>query len=218
MGLATLLVMLLLFACTPDPIDTADSADTADSGDTAEPGACDCDAEGNVILSVTESGGFDDWSGAALAWAVDETNGRLMVAAMEYELGVGTIDIVPACDDPDLLAGSWIVDVPPSQRDAAERYPLLAAALTTAAGVRSLTEDVGVVFLEGDLQSSTPDRAFIATGGEATLLRQEGYDELQGAFAFTAAITAPGGDATDACDEGFRLAAIDLDFESGGSE
>lgn len=210
--------MFFLFACTPGPIDTADTHDSGDTADTAEPGACDCDAEGNVVMSVTASGGFDDWAGAAMAWAVDESNGRLMVAAMEYELGVGTIDIVPTCDNPDLLAGSWIVDVPESQRDAVQDYPLLGAALTTAAGVRSLTADVGVVVLEGDLQSTTADRAFIATGGEATLLRKEGYDELQGAFAFTAAITAPGGDAIDACDEGFRLAAIDLDFESGGSE
>lgn len=197
-------MLALLLACVPD------------NPDTAEPSACGCGGVEDLALQVTRSGGFDDWSGAAMAWAVDAVNGRVLVAAMEYELGHAQIDIAPFCQDPSALSESWYPAVPDTATEAAEDYPLLAAALTTAVGVRSLSDDVGVLLLEGDVTSATPDRVWVATGGEASLLRGEGGNGLQGAFIFAAQATEVGGPAEVACDEAVRVPGIDIAFDSYG--
>lgn len=203
------LLLVALLGCVPDPVDT---------GEPPEPTACDCEDPAALPFSVSEAGGFDDWSGAAVAWAVDESAGRALVVAMEYETGVGQIRMAPTCEDPDALVGSWIAAVPDSAADIAARFPMLASALTTAAGVRSLTEDLGALLLEGDLDASSADRVHVATDGDVTLLRREGGDTLQGALVFGARADAVGGDAEAACDETVRVGALDLDWSSGGVE
>ena len=180
--------------------------------------ACDCGDADNLDFTVREAGGFDDWTGAALAWAVDDSAGHVLVVAMDYESGVPRIDLEPACEDPDALVGSWVAAVPPSQAAAAERYPLLGAALTTDAGIRSLSANLGALLLSGDLQSTTPDTLRVATLGTVTLLRGEGQDGLQGALEFGARADAVGGDAEVDCDGAVRLAALDLEWASTGGD
>jgi hypothetical protein len=200
-------LLLLLLGCVADPVDSV-----------PPPTACECPDPESLAFTVSDAGGFDDWGGAALAWAVDEAAGRALVVGMRYETGVGQIEREPTCEDPDALVGSWVVGVPESAQDAAARFPLLAGALTTAAGVRSLSEDVGALLLEGGLDSPTPTRIRVATGGTVTLLRGDGGDALQGALAFSADADRVGGNAEAACDDPVRIGALDLDVGATGSE
>lgn len=178
-----------------------------------EPTACDCAPTAHETFTVSEAGGFDDWSGAALVWAVDEAAGRALVVATEYPLGQPTYDVAPVCDDPAGLAASWVPVVPEGSADAVERHPVLAEVLTTPAGVRSLTEDVGVLLVEG---TSTVERVWVGTGGEATLLRGDGGDGLQGAFDFAASGDALDGEIVEDCLTAFRVPALDLSWGSSG--
>ncbi|MDP2308313.1 MAG: hypothetical protein Q8P18_20000 [Pseudomonadota bacterium] len=203
------LLLLTLLACTAEPDE-----DTSPP----PPTACECEDPIALPFTVSESGGFDDWGGAAVAWAVDEAAGRALVIAVRYPTGISQIPMEVTCDDPDALVGSWVAGVPPSAADAASRYPLLAGALTTAAGVRSLSEEVGALLLEGSLASATPDRILVSTGGNLTLLRRDGGDTLQGAVEFGAEADVVGGSAVDACDRAVRIGALDLDVGSSGSE
>lgn len=213
-------LILLGLACeTADTGDTGDTDDTAvDTGDSAVPSACDCTDPTNLNFSADTVGGFDDWSGNAVVWAIDESAGQVLVVALAYDLGVGTIERSPDCAEPDSLVGGWVAAVPPSGEGDVAAWPLLGAAITNAAGVRSLSHNMGALLLEGQLQTSTPTAVYVATGGGVTLSRGEGGDRLLGALSFGATATAVGGDATVVCDSAPRVAAMDLQFSSGGGE
>ncbi len=208
-------ILVSLLACDAGPADS-DPVDSADTGTT--PSACDCEVRDDLPFTVTEDGGFDDWGGAAMGWAVDGVQGRVLVVGMRYTLGVSVIPLTLGCDDPDALAASWVPGVPTSAADAAARYPLLAAALTTAPGVHSLADEVGALLLEGNLEAGTIDRAWVSTGGSVSLRRGEGSDQLQGAVEFAARVTEVGEGAQVACDSAVRVAAFSLDWPSSGDE
>lgn len=202
-----LLALLTLVGCDPSPIVTE------------PPTTCECTDPDPVTFQATAVGGFDDWGGAALVYAVDEAAGRVLVVAMNYETGVGQIAMEPACDEADALVGQWVVDVPDTAWEDVARWPLLGAALTTDAGVRSISQEVGAILLEGDLAASVPDRVHVSTGGNVTLLRGDGGgDTLQGALEFAALADGLPGHAEAACGRALRLGALDLTFASNGPE
>ncbi|MFZ5480092.1 MAG: hypothetical protein ACOZNI_25225 [Myxococcota bacterium] len=185
------MILPLLLSCTGAAVD-----------DTAPPTPCACEPEART-LEVDDSGGFDDWAGAALGWAVDEDAGRALVVAARFALPASQIRVEPGCDDGD----GWVAGVPPSAEEAVATWPLLAAALTDEPGIHGMDAESGAVLVEGDLASSTPDRLWRATGGGATLIRGEGVDSLMGALEFT-------GD----CDAPVEITGIDLQWPSGGSD
>lgn len=211
--------MLTLFlACGPDPADTGGPQETGQQDSSPPPSACDCAVRDDVPFVVSEMGGFDDWSGAAMAWAVDATHDRVLVAGMRYPLGTSSIPLDLSCENPDALAASWVQGVPSSATDATRRYPLLASALTTAPGVRSLSDELGALLLEGDLAEVLPTRVRVSTGGQVTLLRLEAQDQLQGAFEFAAEGDVVGDGADVGCGESIRVAGLALAWLSSGTE
>jgi len=64
--------------------------------------------------------------------------------------------------------------VPDELKVAVETYPLLKSAVTDVAGIRTMPGEATVLLLWGDLQSSTPDHAYVATSGKLTLHRLDG--------------------------------------------
>ena len=117
------------------------------------------------------------------------------------------------------MSDAWYPAIPDSAAEAAARYPLLGATLTTAAGVRSLPEDLGALLVVGDLASPVPEQLYVLTGGTATLLRgDDPGDTLQGALIFAATSSAIGGEASVACDDALRLPALDFSWPGGGSD
>lgn len=201
------LLLLALLGCDPSPIVTD------------APTACECVDPDPITFTATATGGFDDWGGAALVYAVDEQAGRVLVVAMNYETGVGQIPMEPVCESPDTLVNEWVVGIPDGAFEDVARWPLLGAALTTDAGVRSLSQDVGALLLEGDLASATPDRIHVSTDGNVTLLRGDGGgDTLQGALTFAALADGVPGHAEPACGRALRLGALDLSWASLGPE
>ncbi len=209
------MVLTLLTACLTAPTDTADSDVPHDTGLFT---ACDCGDSSTLPFTFTATGGFDDWSGNAVAWAVDEPHGQVLVIAMAYELGTSQISLKAGCDDPDALVGSWVATVPAAARGDVTQYPLLGAAVTSAAGVRSLPVPLGALLLTGDLSGTTPDSVRVLTAGGLSLERGEGADRVLGALTFGATADAVGGDATVTCDDAVRVAALEIPFSSGGSE
>lgn len=205
----------LLTACLTAPTDTADSDVPHETGVLT---ACECGDPSPLPFTYTDTGGFDDWSGNAVAWAVDEPHRQVLVIAMAYELGTSQISLTAACEDPDALVGSWVATVPPSARGDVTRYPLLGAAVTSAAGVRSLPVPLGALLLTGDLSQTTPDTVRVLTAGGLSLERGDGADRVLGALTFGATADAVGGDATVTCDDAVRVAALEIPFSSGGSE
>lgn len=204
-------MLLLLLACDAGAIKLDDTA--------ARASACDCGDPTTLPFAPTVVGGFDDWSGDAVVWAIDPAAGRILVVAMAYDLGVATIDRAPTCEDPDALVGAWVADTPRSAESDVARYPLLGLAVTTAGGVRSLPHDLGALLLEGDVTGTTPERIRVATTGGVTLQRNDGgVDQLLGALTFSATADAVGGDATVDCTDSVRIAGLDLAFPAIGSE
>lgn len=215
---ASIVVSWMLAACTGSGDDTTGQDDTAKDSPPAQT-ACECEHPTDAPLTISDQGGFDDWSGAALGWAVDGPASRVLVVAMRYQTGVSTINMEGACEDPSALGDSWYPGIPESAAGAAAQYPLLGAALLTAAGVRSLTEDLGALLVIGDLSSTTPDQIYVLSGGTVTLLRSDAPgDTLQGALIFSAQAEQIGGEATVGCDQAIRLPALDFSWPSGGSD
>lgn len=199
-------MILLLLACGSPPTDTAVVT------------ACDCSDPVTVSFSPETTGGFDDWAGDAVAWAVDPAAGLVVVVATTYELGTGQIDLAASCEDPDALVGSWYTTVPDSAADDVTAWPLLGAAVTNAAGVRSLSEPLGALLLVGDVTQATPDEVWVVTDGGMSLQRNDGGDRLLGGLSFAGRADAVGGDATVDCELAPRVAALDLEFPSTGHE
>lgn len=201
----------LLFACDPGAIKLDDTA--------ARASACACSEATTLAFDPTVVGGFDDWSGEAVVWAIDPAAGRILVVAMAYDLGVATIDRAPACEAPDALVDAWVADTPRSAESDVARYPLLGLAVTTAGGVRSLPHDLGAILLEGDVTGTTADHIRVGTTGGVTLQRNEGgTDQLLGALTFSATADTMGGDTSVDCAESVRIAGLDLAFPAIGSE
>ena len=200
-------MFFLLLACVPH-----DSAT-----DTAVTDPCDCERPDVRTFAPTAQGGFDDWSGTALGWAVDDDHDRVLVVGLRFLLPASQVVFAPECADPDAIWDSWFVDVPPSCQQAVQDWPLLATGLMTAAGIHGLPAESAAVLIEGDPTQATPDRIWVATDGDGTLLRGEGYDAFQGAFTFVASTTGDG-DVVATCDEGFRLGGIDLSWVSDGED
>lgn len=202
------LLPLLLIGCVPE---------TDDSGkDSTSPDACACEPAQTIELPGANAGGYDDWAGTAVTWAVDPTHGRALVVAAAFTLPVSQVEIAPDCTGADALAGDWHAAVPDSATSDVARWPLLGTILTDAAGAHSLTAHGGALLVEGDLATTTPDRVLVATGGTVTLTRGEGEDSLQGALDFAAVAT--GGHATDQCGDAVTVAGIDLSWVGGGTE
>jgi hypothetical protein len=200
---------LLLSAC--------DAGEKTDDTATA-PSACECEPDTRAGLTPVVAGGFDDWSGTAVAWAVDVSAGRALVVAAAFELPAYQVEIVPACDGADDVAGDWAVAVPPSASDDVATYPLLGTIMTDAAGAHSLVAKHGALLVEGDLASTTPDRVLVATGGTLTMLRGDGGNRIQGALDFAAVEDPTQAHADDDCDGALTLTGIDIDFTGSGSE
>jgi hypothetical protein len=179
--------------------------------------ACECVTAEVATFAGTATGGYDDWSGTAVGWGVDEAAGRAIVVAMAFELPAATIDGSPDCELADEMARRWTVAVPESAADAASRYPLLGSILTDSVGVRSLPAS-GALLAEGDLSSEVPERLYVATAGSVTLTRGEESDRIAGALDFAATTPVPGGRATEDCDASITISRIDLSFAGTGSE
>ncbi len=195
--------------------DTGETGDTADSG---IPDACECRDPTTEPFAPALVGGFDDWLGNAVAWAVDPDAGVVLVVAMAYERGVATQELDIDCADPDALVGNWVAVVPPSAEADVASHPLLGAAITSAAGARSLGVPLGALLVRGDVGTATPTRIEVATDGGVSLVRGEGQDRVLGALSFAAVADEVGGDATVDCGAASRLAALDLVYASSGDE
>ena len=129
-----------------------------------------------VVLEVTESGGFDDGQGTAVAWALDEDAGLMLVTAMHYQTGtsevVGRID-VPAED----VASAYETTVPVQLAEDAVAWPILGALLTDEAGAEALPGCCAAVLAAGDPSVRLPEAVFVASEGTLTLTRPDGPED-----------------------------------------
>lgn len=129
-----------------------------------------------VVFDVTESGGFDDGQGTAVAWALDEEAGLMLVTAMQYQTGtseiVGRID-VPAED----VASAYETTVPVQLAEDAVAWPILGALLTDEAGAEALPGCCAAVLAAGDPSVRLPEAVFVASEGTLTLTRPDGPED-----------------------------------------
>lgn len=204
-------LLLAALACTPDEEDSGNGGDSGAS-------PCLCEDPDALAFSTTLAGGYDDWGGTAVFWGVDADAGRAIVVAARFELPAYEVPVYPVCGAAEETASNWTAAVPPSASGAAATYPLLATILTDALGIRSLGQDVGALMVEGDLQSSTPTRLFVATGGGGSVVRGEDGSRYQGALEFAAEADAVGGDIVDACDPAVRVSRLDFGASSLGGD
>lgn len=170
----------------------------------------------DLTLTISSSFGFDDFGspGAALAVAVDESSGFALLVALKFQLPyyTGTFQHGAA----EEAASGYRVTAPVAPLvDEAAMYPLVTAALTDTAGVRTMPVTVTAVLLEGDFSLSTPEHIYVAHSGTVTLTREDGpYDILEGALSFTE-VTDLGSGATIAPNAGtIDLAAFYFEWDT----
>jgi len=140
-----------------------------------------------VELNISDTGGFDDFSspGAALGFAVDEEQGHILVAALKFDLPLATKTFVVPGDVEATLEGYDAGTVPESLDGAVAQYPPLASAVTDTAGIRSMSGEVTLLLLQGDVAAGELASAYVADSGEVTLHRLDGpKDTLEGSASF----------------------------------
>jgi hypothetical protein len=151
----------------------------------------------DVTLTISSTFGFDDFGspGAALAVAVDESAGLALVVALKFQLPfyMGSFQHGAAAD---AASGYRVTAAVAPLVDEAATYPLVTAALTDTAGVRTMPVTVSAVLLEGDVERAPPQHIYVAHAGTVSLTREDGpYDILEGELSFTE-VTALGAGAT----------------------
>jgi hypothetical protein len=139
-------------------------------------------------LSFTGQGGYDDFAspGAALGFAVDATQGYILVAALKFELPLASKEFTVNADIETTLAGYDGGIVPGFLDAAAKKYPVLEPAVTDMPGIRSMPVDIALFLLEGDPFTAPAMRVYVAEEGTVTLHRLDGpKDTLEGSATFT---------------------------------
>ncbi|HEX6273061.1 MAG TPA: hypothetical protein VFZ53_08475 [Polyangiaceae bacterium] len=150
-------------------------------------GGTGADGQRDVTLTISSTFGFDDFGspGAALAVAVDASSGFALVVALKFQLPFyrGAFQHGPALE---AASGYRVAAAVTPLADEVATYPLVTAALTDTAGVRTMPVMVAAVLLEGDLEGATPQRIYVAHAGTVSLTREDGpYDILEGELSFT---------------------------------
>jgi hypothetical protein len=152
-------------------------------GGATDEGPIEVDRE--IELNLEQGSGFDHWGtpGAALGYSVDPEKRLMLVVALKFSLPVYTVSITPSSNASATLRDYEVKSPNSVLSDDVQLYPLLGAAITDTDGIRALsgTKTVAAFLLEGDFQQSTPERAWVAVGGELSLTREEDYfDYLDG--------------------------------------
>lgn len=139
-------------------------------------------------LSISATGGFDDFSspGAAFGYAVDEAQGMILIAALRFDLPLHSKEYALDLNVNEALTGFEVGPVPEVLVDDVAAWPMLAAAITDTAGIRTMAEDAMLILLQGDLTKTAPERIWLASGGGTiTLYREDGpKDILEGSASF----------------------------------
>lgn len=163
-------------------------------------------------------GGFDDWSGAALAYAVDVDQGFTLVAAMPYEGGHAVLNLEPPAV-PASGAAAYEVDVPDSLAGAVTTWPMLGNLVADAAGVRGLPRGIVAVLALGDPAQAAPESLWVAVDGDGRLLRgDDPSDRLEAALVFVEVSHLGAGAEVMSASYGLALEDIDLEFPSLGAD
>lgn len=150
-------------------------------------GAEEIKADATFSLDAAATGGFDDWGspGAAFGYAVDETNGYLLVVGLKFSLPAYQVTFTEFGAATDYL----VSDPPTPLEDDVVAYPLLGDAMLNTAGIRTMTLNatgVSAVLLKGAADGEGPPEAlYIADEGQLMLTRGDGPgDTLEGALRF----------------------------------
>ncbi|MFZ5481317.1 MAG: hypothetical protein ACOZNI_31445 [Myxococcota bacterium] len=194
-------MLLTLLACGSGSIEVGDAP---------------LSVEESVTLRPFATGGFDNWDGEALAWAVDDAHSLTLVAAMRYPTGEAAIDLAPS-DDAGATARAWESEVPVSLEDDTTRFGVLDVLLTDAPGVRALPGDLTVLLYTGSPQAVELASIWIAVEGEGTLTRNDGgTDDFEGTFVFVEASgLAPDAEVVDPT-YGLEVADVGFSFPARG--
>ena len=161
--------------------DADSDTDTDTDSDTDTDTTTDeCIVEGTIYdltLTVSTTGGFDDFSspGAALGVAIDDVNDTALVIAFRFSLPLYTETFEPGCDLETTIAGYDWGEINSVTAPLATAYPWLAPLLTDTAGLLNM-DDAMSAFLV--IHTETEDRYFVAKLGEITLTREEGPEDI----------------------------------------
>jgi hypothetical protein len=152
-------------------------------------GGDDSNGDGrDLTLTASTTFGFDDFAspGASLGVAVDESSGFVFVTALKFQLPYYTGSFVPSANAIASAAAYRVAPPVAPLVDDAAAYPLVTTAITDTAGVRTMSDDITAILLEGDPRQATPDHIYVARSGSVTLFREDGYyNTLEGKLSFT---------------------------------